>query len=132
MHEFGLVEDFISQLLEHLKRLQIQRVKRVSLRLGAGLVPEAVEQAFGMLAKETALAGARLEMAVPPLHLECECGYSGDPEPGGSEAHVLICPTCLHVTPIEHAHDLQVLEIDVAEQDEEAKVSELNGLRDAG
>jgi hydrogenase nickel incorporation protein HypA/HybF len=89
MHELSLSSAIVATALRHAGGA---RVVAVRVRVGAlrQAVPEALEFAFELVARETACAGARLEQERVPAVLACgECG----------EAHEvreppLLCRSC--------------------------------------
>ncbi len=96
MHEMALAESLIGVIREELERHEAGGLKRVILSHGAlaGVVPEALQLAFGVLTAGTPLAGAELEMREIPILLACGgCGAEFSPEKGLT-ALLAPCPDC--------------------------------------
>ena len=70
MHEFSIASAVVDTAVRH---AQGRRVTVVSMRSGQlrQVVPDALEFAFALLAKETLCEGARLEHEVVPARLRC-------------------------------------------------------------
>jgi hydrogenase nickel incorporation protein HypA/HybF len=70
MHEFSIASAVVATAVKHAGG---RRVTVVSLRIGAlrQVVPDALEFAFGIVSRETACEGARLEWEDVPLRVAC-------------------------------------------------------------
>jgi hydrogenase nickel incorporation protein HypA/HybF len=97
MHEFSIAAAVVDTAVRHARG---RRVTRVSVRFGRlrQVVPDALEFAFGIVARETLCEGARLEWDVVPARLRCatctdeweiELPAFRCPGCGGSEVTVL-------------------------------------------
>ena len=78
--------------LEHAARFQAQRICRLNLRVGvlSGVVPEALEFAFEIVARGTIAENAALDIEVVPVVCSCpECGQEFEPRD-----LVYECPLC--------------------------------------
>jgi hydrogenase nickel incorporation protein HypA/HybF len=97
MHEFSIAAAVVDTAVRHARG---RRVTLVSVRYGRlrQVVPDALEFAFGIVARETLCEGARLEWDVVPARLRCatctdeweiELPAFRCPGCGGSEVTVL-------------------------------------------
>lgn len=113
MHELGLIEELVKIAEGELERAGVDApVTRVVLRVGrlSGASPEALETAFDVVAPQTKLRGAVLEIHEPrPL---CRCAACGlEQEVDG---FLLACPSCASpVITIEGGQDLMIESLDV-------------------
>jgi hydrogenase nickel incorporation protein HypA/HybF len=92
MHEWSIADNLVSLVVEVAAKERLKTVSRVVIRVGVfqQIVPETLETAFSMLAGETVISGARLEMERVPLNAECRsCGASAD----GREP-IFACDNC--------------------------------------
>ncbi|MCW3002751.1 MAG: hydrogenase nickel insertion protein HypA [Conexibacter sp.] len=97
MHEFSIASAVVDTAVRHARG---RRVSLVSVRFGRlrQVVPDALEFAFGIVARETVCEGARLEWEVVPARLRCAaCAHEWEievpafrcPGCGGADAAVL-------------------------------------------
>lgn len=92
MHELSLVAAVVDEGTRVLAREGASRV--LSVRLLLGLLScadrDALEMCFPLAVRDTALAGAKLEVVLEPLTLRCQaCG-----EEGRSWEPILACGSC--------------------------------------
>lgn len=76
MHELGITQNIVSIVNEHARG---RRVKRVVVEIGAlaGIMPDAIEFCFDVVAKGTALEGALLEIDLVEARARCRsCGVT--------------------------------------------------------
>lgn len=102
MHDHRAIEALMERLAGR------EHVAEVRVRAGPAYEPEALEQAYEMLTRDTPLAGSRL--AVERADLECaECGTAADLTDlaGG----ILLCPSCGTVSRPERLERLEVLTV---------------------
>lgn len=73
MHEVGLMQSTLALALERAAGEGAHRIHRLTMRVGAlsGVVPEALEFAFDVLARGTIAEGAVLEMERVPIICYC-------------------------------------------------------------
>ena len=121
MHEFGVTETIINQLLRQLRREKIERVISVRFQRSSAFSEEALRQTFDILSMNTPLAGARLFVDVLVLNVTCNCGYSGRVNSEDLMGHTFVCPSCGVMREIAEAHDLELLEV-IAETEEDRDV----------
>src|SRR5262249_39848347 len=89
MHEFGLCEGVLDAVQ---KRAAGRQVAGIRVRCGArhAVEPDAMAQAFGMVAAGTEADGAKVEVVTVPAVIACRaCG--GDSE---SNSQLAVCPQC--------------------------------------
>lgn len=92
MHEVSLMESVVALATQHAQQQQATRVHRIALNvgLGSGVVPEALEFAFEIVAQQTSAASAVLELHLIPV--QCFCSHCQLPfQPEGSFYE---CPHC--------------------------------------
>ncbi|MBN1576047.1 MAG: hydrogenase maturation nickel metallochaperone HypA [Chitinispirillaceae bacterium] len=77
MHELSIVEGLIDIIRETAQTHGLNRVEKVTLRIGAmrQIVPDALNFAFEVLGKGTIAEGAEVVITVVPTKARCgECG----------------------------------------------------------
>ena len=97
MHEYALCQTLVAAVLEAYGEVapapRSLRAARVAVGAMHQVIPEYFEEAYGLLVKETPLAGSRLELRAIPVTALCEaCGWEGAVELpficcGGCGAH---------------------------------------------
>nr|ABX51944.1 HypA [Nitratidesulfovibrio vulgaris str. 'Miyazaki F'] len=95
MHEMSVASSVISIVQEELAKHSATRLLLVRVRFGAlaNLVPEAMEFAFEAMTIGTDFEGAKLELAMAPVKLQCG-GCGKEFEPQGKELLFAPCPAC--------------------------------------
>lgn len=73
MHELSLMQDTLILAVQHARQAGGTRIHRLMMRIGplSGVVPEALEFAFEVVARETMAEGARLEIERVPIVCHC-------------------------------------------------------------
>jgi len=92
LHEMALMGGVFDIIKQYTADLPDKKVTRVTLVVGemTNAVPEALEAAFEVYAKGTAVEGAELVIRRIPLTACCTaCGWQGK-----VEEHMFICPRC--------------------------------------
>jgi hydrogenase nickel incorporation protein HypA/HybF len=92
MHEAGLAQNLLDLALETLQRNGNGRVSDLYLEMGrmAGVVPEALEFAFEVVARGSAVEGARLHFRFLEVRFACgNCATEID-----EELRPAVCPRC--------------------------------------
>ena len=87
MHELAITQGIVETIAE---RCAGARVTRVLLSIGklSGVVPDAVRFCFDLVAEDTPVAGARLDIEEPEGRARCRsCGHEH-----GVRDLVLLCP----------------------------------------
>jgi hydrogenase nickel incorporation protein HypA/HybF len=77
MHEMSIVQSLFEIIGEEVRKNDLARVTLVRMRVGemSGLVPDSIEFCFEVLARETPVEGAKLEITVVPITGHCaSCG----------------------------------------------------------
>jgi hydrogenase nickel incorporation protein HypA/HybF len=74
MHEVGLMQNALEAAENHARQAGATRVHRLKLRVGAlsGVVPEALESAFAVLAPNSLAKDAKLEIEIIAIIGWCE------------------------------------------------------------
>ena len=92
MHELSIAEAIINSTLDELNKNGGGKVEEVGLRIGAlsGVMPEALEFAYEIAVRDTALDGSRISMELVSATGICsDCG-----EPCSFELTPFMCPAC--------------------------------------
>jgi len=121
MHEFGVTQSIIGQLLNQLERDKVSKVVKITFRRSSAFSEEVLRQAFDVLSPNTPLSGAELVVNISVLHVTCECGYSSEVHSEDLFGHAFICPNCGAVREIAEAHDLELVEV-IAETEDDPDV----------
>ena len=112
MHEAGIALHLIECVVARLEPLPHGPVRRIHVRIGAmsGVCADALDFAFGCLARGTELAEARLVFEVVPLTVACvACGATNP-----VEDYVFRCPACgSERTAIASGRELEIRTLDV-------------------
>jgi Zn finger protein HypA/HybF involved in hydrogenase expression len=112
MHEYHAVQALVDRLSADASVLEGERIAEVRIRAGATLSREALEQAYEMLAPDTPLEGSRLVVVTARDDRLCPtCGRSWSATHDDVAGHLLICPSCGSLSPIEHGAGIEVLEV---------------------
>jgi hydrogenase nickel incorporation protein HypA/HybF len=116
VHDYHAVKALVDHLRRQLEDPDAGRVEEVRIRADATLSPEALEQAYEMLTKDTPLEGSRLVVEEPPEERLCEtCGASWTATHEDVAGHLLICPICGALSAIEGTTGLQLVTITAAD-----------------
>jgi len=92
MHEVGVMQSTLRIALERAAGEGAQRIHRLTMRVGplSGVVPEALEFAFDVLARGTLAEGATLDVERVPMICSCpDCGLEFPSDDAFCE-----CPRC--------------------------------------
>ncbi len=108
MHDYEAVEKLIDRLVEGLG--PFDRITRVRIRVSPIYSPNALEQAFEMVTRDTPLEGAELEIEGAGEQMCPSCGARWSPTHDDLAGPWLVCPECASRTPIEST-GLAVLEV---------------------
>jgi Zn finger protein HypA/HybF involved in hydrogenase expression len=108
MHEFGIVEGIVQNVLPQLK---VSQVKQVHFRRGSAFSEDALRQAYMATTAGTPLEGATLVIDTVNLDYTCKCGYQQVINSDDLEGHMFICPRCGDIHEVDEAHDLELVEI---------------------
>ena len=114
MHEFSIASAVVDTAVKHAGG---RRVTVVSLRCGRlrQVVPDALEFAFGIVARQTVCEGARLDQEIVPARLRCDgCGEAWE-----IDVPAFRCPTCGTAdVAVLSGEELEVESIEVSETEE--------------
>jgi Zn finger protein HypA/HybF involved in hydrogenase expression len=111
MHEFGIVEGIVNNVLPQLNASNVQKVTQVHFRRGSAFSEDALRQAYAAMTAGTALENARLVIDTVNLNYTCSCGYQQVITCDDLEGHMFICPLCGDIHEVDEAHDLELVEI---------------------
>jgi hydrogenase nickel incorporation protein HypA/HybF len=93
VHEVGIMETAIEEVIAQAREHDATRVHRIVLRIGAlsGVEPDALRLAFDAVAKGTPAAGANLELEAVPARGRCtDCDLEFDVD----SDFIFTCPKC--------------------------------------
>lgn len=100
MHEFTLIKNIFDVIIKSAKDNNLHRITVVRLKVGAlrQVVPEFLQFAFEIAAKDTIAAGAKLEVEYIPITVLCRsCGARST-----VSEHTYLCSRC-------ESSDLEIL-----------------------
>jgi len=87
-------------------------IAEVHVRASPVFSPEALQQAYQMLTEDTPLSGSRLFVEVLAERRECaQCGTAWTVSPDDVAGHLVICPSCGALTPLDARAAIELLEI---------------------
>ncbi len=92
MHELGVTENILQIALEHAKKADARRVRRIHLVIGelSGIVDESIQFYFDFVSKATPAEGAQLVFKKPSARFRCRsCGKEFSPR-----KEEWTCPAC--------------------------------------
>lgn len=111
MHDYHAVRSLIERLTDGSTELPIP-VAEVRIRAGAAFSPEALQQAYEMLTPGTPLEGSSLVVEDLPQERSCSmCGRTWTVAREDLAGHLVVCPSCGALSPIEGSTGLEVVEI---------------------
>ncbi len=121
MHEYALMENVIATIMAELQTSQevpADQPLTVTLKVGALEMhsEEATRQAFEVLTKGTPLEGARFNLIILPVTLDCsQCGFQGPLPMGAADPHDALplaeCPQCGALTPVQGGRGVESIEL---------------------
>lgn len=111
MHEFGVVQSLVQELLVQLKNKEVRKVHSIRFRRGSAFAEEALRQAYVMAAAGTILEGAEILIETEERPFLCACGHQQVITSDELIGHLFVCPKCGRPREIDEAHDLEVVEI---------------------
>ena len=111
MHDYHAVKALVDRLTDGSTELPT-RVVEVRIRAGAAFSPEALQQAYEMLTPGTPLEGSTLVVEDLPQARSCSsCGRIWTVTREDLAGHLVVCPSCGSLSPIEGSTGLEVVEI---------------------
>jgi hydrogenase nickel incorporation protein HypA/HybF len=115
VHDVHAVEALIERLTEEVGGREAGTVRVVHIRADITLSPEALEQAYEMVTLGTALEGSRLVVDGTAEARLCEtCGVSSPVTHEDVAGHLLVCPSCGALAPLEGFTGLVVTGVELA------------------
>ena len=123
MHEISIAQDIVDLVIENLPKDEDVRVTKVRLKIGllATVMPETLEFCFEIVAKDTPLNGAKLEIEEIPIIAKCNnCGneFSVDNS-------CFICPRCNSgEVEILQGNEFNVVDFEITEKTDENDYAE--------
>lgn len=113
MHEVGLMQSTLGLALERAAQEGARRIHRLTMRVGplSGVVPEALEFAFDVLAQGTIAEGALLDVERVPILCDCPaCRLEFQPDDLFCE-----CPRCHQVSvEVHQGRELELTSVEVS------------------
>jgi Zn finger protein HypA/HybF involved in hydrogenase expression len=110
VHDYHAVEALIERLTGEFDDLELERVAEVRIRASPVFSPEALEQAYEMLTRETPLESSRLVVEELPDERTCpSCGGSWLVSRDDLAGHLLVCPSCGTLSTIEGGSGIEVV-----------------------
>lgn len=100
MHEFSVMSQIFQSVMEEAKRRNASRIEEVDLEIGefTMLGDEQMRFSFEVLAKDTIMEGAKLNIRPLKGRISCACGYEGGVKIDENSPHrampILECPKC--------------------------------------
>ncbi|MFO7791513.1 MAG: hydrogenase maturation nickel metallochaperone HypA [Candidatus Saliniplasma sp.] len=102
MHEYSVMKQLVSALLDELKDKDVKKVKEVRVEIGelTFLGEQQLNFAFEVLSKDSILEGSELKVKMKDAEVRCnQCGYEGgvsySNDPGFHfNIPVISCPDC--------------------------------------
>ncbi len=92
MHELGIAQNIVETVLLEMKNRQLSEVSAVAVKIGVltDVDPEALSFGFDILARETPLGPARLNVLRIPVRGVCDsCSEKFE-----IDGYVFVCPRC--------------------------------------
>lgn len=111
MHEFGIVEGIVHNLLPQLEIQGFKHITQVHFRRGSAFNEDALRQAYRATTAGTPLEEAALVIDTVNLEYSCQCGYQQIITSDDLEGHMFICPQCGYIHEVDEAHDLELIEV---------------------
>ncbi len=100
MHEFSIATDVMNNAIDEAKKHNAVRIKEISLEIGkmAMINPEQMRFALEMLSKETIAEGAKMDLEILPLRVECMKNHISEVDFDGENLYSTLsklrCPQC--------------------------------------
>jgi hydrogenase nickel incorporation protein HypA/HybF len=112
VHDYHAAEALVERLTGELDGTELGRVAEVRIRASPVFSPEALQQAYEMLTRETPLQGSRLVVEGLPDERECPaCGSSWLVSSDDLVGHLLVCPSCGALSGIEGGAGIEVVAV---------------------
>ena len=127
MHEYSVMNQLVSALLDELDGRDIDRVKEVRIEVGelTFLGTDQLEFAYETLSKDTILEGSELDIEEIDSEIRCgECGYEGgvnysDRTSVHYNVPVISCPECDSKPDVVQGKETQIVGVTAVEEEDE-------------
>ncbi|MFW6064496.1 MAG: hydrogenase maturation nickel metallochaperone HypA [Candidatus Natronoplasma sp.] len=124
MHEYSVMNQLVSALLEELAGRDIDRVKEVRIEVGemTFLGHEQLKFAYETLSQDTILEGSELNIEEIKSKVKCdECGYEGDVDYSDKtsvhyQVPVISCPECASKPTIVKGKETKIVGVTAVEE----------------
>ena len=123
MHEFSVMSQIVSSVIEEAKSRNATRIEKVTLELGefTMLGHDQLRFAFDVLSKDTLLDSAALDLRTIKGEIECRCGFKGEASPSKDAPHQLAasfeCPRCGELARVTGGRDCLIRNISMVVPD---------------
>lgn len=116
MHEYSIAESLVTTILEEVAKRGNPPVELVRFRRASAFSEDALHQAIQSLSAGTPLAGAKIVVESVNRDFTCpRCSHQQVIQSDDLAGHMFVCPVCGYVEEIAEAHDLELLEVRVAD-----------------
>jgi Zn finger protein HypA/HybF involved in hydrogenase expression len=112
MHEFGMVDEFIHQLVSRWTKGKEKPAKVIRVHYGPGLVEASLKQAFEVHTVGTPLEKTSFEFHKKPNSIACQCGALVQEDEEAADVPYAVCQDCQHVMPIPGFNVLELIDAD--------------------
>ena len=110
MHDYHAVGALVTRLARDPSLAE--GIAEVRVRASPVFSPDALRQAYQMLTEDTPLSGSRLLVEELADRRECaQCGTAWAVSPDDVAGHLVICPSCGTLTPVEARAAIELVEI---------------------
>ncbi len=123
MHEFSVMSQIVSSVIEEGKARNASKIEKVTLELGEFMMlgHDQLKFAFELLSKDTILDGAALDIRTIRGEIECGCGFKGVASPTDDSLHQLTssfeCPKCGGLAKVTGGRDCIIRDISMVVPD---------------
>ncbi len=116
MHEYSIAESLVKAVLDEVAKRGNPRVELLRFRRASAFSQEALEQSIQALSAGTPLEGVKVVVESVNRDFKCpRCSHQQVIQSDDLAGHLFVCPGCGYVEEIEEAHDLELLEVRVAD-----------------
>ncbi|HID93995.1 MAG TPA: hydrogenase maturation nickel metallochaperone HypA [bacterium (Candidatus Stahlbacteria)] len=122
MHEFSIAQNIVRIVKDQVDNGELSRITKVKVKVGelSGVVPEALEFSFRVIAENNKMRGAHLEIDFIPLKVKCK----NCEKEFRLDFPSFVCPDCFSSDLDILAGDELFLEsIEIADTDEQSNVA---------
>ncbi|UCE45752.1 MAG: hydrogenase maturation nickel metallochaperone HypA [Methanobacteriota archaeon] len=117
MHEFSVMSQIVASVMDEANARNASKIDKVTIELGefTMLGHDQLRFAFEVLAKNTMLEGAVLDLQTTRGEIECGCGFKGEASPPEDGPHQLAasfeCPKCGELAKVTGGRDCVIRNI---------------------